>query len=139
MSVLDDCAIAREFPGVHVMHDATEYGLWGGLFEMAQAGNFGMNIFYANIHVQPVIQKTAELFAFDPFSAISEGTLILTVDPKESSDLVKAFEEKGIISSIIGEVIPESKGMKIQKNGTEQTLEFPKADPYWILAAELSK
>jgi len=139
MSVLDDCAVAREFPGVHVMHDATEYGLWGGLFEMAQAGKFGMNIYHANIPFQPVIQKTAELFAFDPFSAISEGTLILTVDPKESSDLVKAFEEKGILSSIIGEVIPEPKGLKIQRDGAEQTLEFPNVDPYWILAAELSK
>jgi hydrogenase maturation factor len=139
MSVLDDCAVAREFPGVHVMHDATEYGLWGGLYEMAQAGKFGMNIFHADIPVQPVIQKTAELFAFDPFSAISEGTLILTVDAKESSDLVKAFEEKGILSSIIGEVIHESMGLKIQRDGSEKTLEFPEVDPYWILAAELSK
>jgi len=139
MSVLDDCAIAREYPGVHVMHDATEYGLRGGLYEMAQAGKFGIHVFQADIPVQPVIQKTAELFDFDPFSAISEGTLILTVDPKESSDLIKAFGENRILSSIIGEVIPEAKGMKIQRDGADQTLEFPKVDPYWILADELSK
>jgi hydrogenase maturation factor len=34
MSVMDDCAIARQFAGVSAMHDATECGIWGGLYEM---------------------------------------------------------------------------------------------------------
>jgi len=139
MSVMDDCAIAREFPGVHVMHDATECGIWGGLYEMAKAGNYGIRVEENLIPIQPVIKKTAELFKFDPFCAISEGTLIVIVDKNDASRLVDSFYAKGILSRIIGEVVPEDKGIKIVKEGKERTLEHPKVDPYWKLAAELSQ
>jgi hydrogenase expression/formation protein HypE len=139
MSVLDDCIIAREFPGVHVMHDATEYGVWGGLYEMAIAGDYGMRVEEVLIPIQPVIRKTAEIFDFDPFCAISEGTLILTVDKKEADDLVSAFEKSGILSRVVGEVVAEDKGIKILISGKEKDLEQPKVDPYWILAKKLSE
>jgi len=139
MSVLDDCAIAREFPGVHVMHDATECGIWGGLYEMAKAGNYGIRAEENLIPIQPVIKKTAELFKFDPFCAISEGTLIAIVDRKEADKLIAAFRKKGILSAVVGEVLPKNNGIKIVKEGKERTLEHPKIDPYWKLAAEFSK
>ena len=139
MSVMDDCAIAREFPGVHVMHDATECGIWGGLYEMARAGDYGLRVEEELIPVQPVIKRTAELFDFDPFCAISEGTLIAIVDKKEAQELVEAFSRRKILSSIAGEVVPKSKGLKIAAGGKEKKLEHPKVDPYWILVEELSK
>lgn len=139
MSVLDDCSIAREFPGVHVMHDATEYGVWGGLYEMAIAGDYGLRVEEDLIPIQPVIKKTAEVFDFDPFCAISEGTLILTTDKKEANALVSAFEQAGIVSSVVGEVVSKDKGIKIIKDGVEKDLEHPKVDPYWILAKNLTE
>jgi len=139
MSVMDDCAIARKFPGVHVMHDATECGIWGGLYEMARAGDYGLRIEEDLIPIQPVIKKTAELFKFDPFSAISEGTLILSVNKKDAGELVKVFAINGILSKIVGEVVPKSQGLKIISHGKERILEHPKVDPYWIIAAELAK
>ena len=139
MSVLDDCNIAREFPGVHVMHDATEYGVWGGLYEMAIAGDYGMRVEEELIPIQPVISKTAKVFDFDPFCAISEGTLILTVDKNEANDLVSAFEKAGIMSRVVGEVLSEDKGIKIIRGSQEKDLEYPKVDPYWILAKKLSE
>jgi len=138
MSVMDDCAIAREFPGVHVMHDATECGIWGGLYEMARAGDYGLMIEKDQIPIQPVIKRTAEIFDFDPFCAISEGTLLLMVDPKESAKLVEAFKNNGILSSIAGEVVPNKQGINVRAEGKITKLEHPKVDPYWILAAELS-
>jgi len=67
MSVMDDCAIAKEFSGVHVMHDATECGIWGGLYEMARAGGYGLRVEKELIPIQPVIKRSAELFKFDPY------------------------------------------------------------------------
>jgi len=139
MSVMDDCVIARNFSGVHVMHDATECGIWGGLYEMARAGDYGLRVEEELIPIQPVIKKTAALFKFDPFSAISEGTLILMIDKKEAGRLVKAYSQRGIVSNIVGEVVPKKQGLKIISGGKERTLEHPKVDPYWIIAAELAK
>jgi hydrogenase expression/formation protein HypE len=139
MSVMDDCIIARELPGVRVMHDATECGIWGGLYEMAKAGKYGIRVEEELIPIQPVIKKTAELFKFDPFCSISEGTLLAVIDRKEADELVAAFRNKGILSAIVGEVLTADKGIKIVSRGKERTLEHPKTDPYWKLAAEFSK
>jgi hydrogenase maturation factor len=139
MSVMDDCVIAREFPGVHVMHDATECGIWGGLYEMARAGDYGLRIEQDMIPVQPVIKRTAELFRFDPFCAISEGTLLAIVDKNEADQLVAAFKKNNILSGVAGEVTKKEQGIKIVSGGKERVLEHPKVDPYWALAAELSK
>ncbi|MBN2199676.1 MAG: AIR synthase family protein [Candidatus Aminicenantes bacterium] len=138
MSVLDDCAVARKFPGVHVMHDATECGVWGGLFEMARAGRYGLRVREDLIPVQPVIRRTAELFDFDPFTAISEGTLIAMVDKKESDKLVAAFKRKGIPAAVCGEVVPLKEGRRILGPAGERALAHPVEDPYWRLAAEFS-
>lgn len=139
MSVMDDCTIARRFPGVHVMHDATECGVWGGLYEMARAGNYGLRVEEDLIPVQPVIRKTAEVFGFDPFCAISEGTLLAMVAPGQADRLVAAFKRKGIPSAICGEVVPRGRGLKVFKGGRARDLVHPETDPYWALAAEFSR
>jgi hydrogenase maturation factor len=139
MSVLDDCAIARKFPGVRVMHDATECGIWGGLYEMARAGDYGLRVEQELIPIQPVIKQTAELFDFDPFCAISEGTLIAIVNKQEAEPLVKALTKAKITSAIVGEVTNKKSGSKIVNQGSVRKLEHPKVDPYWLLVEKLSK
>ncbi|MEE8638312.1 MAG: hypothetical protein V3T21_04610, partial [Candidatus Margulisiibacteriota bacterium] len=64
---------------------------------------------------------------------------IIIVDQKEAVDLVDAFNKKGIVSSVAGEVVSGRDGMKIKRGGKERILEHPKVDPYWILAEQLSK
>lgn len=139
MSVLDDCVIARQFSGVRVMHDATECGVWGGLYEMARAGGYGLRIEKQLIPMQPIIKKTAELFDFDPYCAISEGTLLIVVDRREESELVSALNKKGIISMVVGEVVPPGEGVVVIDAGGKRKLEHPKVDPYWVLVDKLSK
>jgi len=139
MSVMEDCAIARRFRGVHVMHDATECGVWGGLYEMARAGGYGLRIEEEAIPIQPVIRKTAELFKFDPFAAISEGTLIAMVERKDTNGLVGALSDQGIPAAVVGEVVAPDEGMTIVGRTGARTLEHPIHDPYWSLAAEFSK
>lgn len=139
MSVLDECAIARTFDGVHAMHDATECGIWGGLYEMAQASGCGLRVDQDRIPIQPVVRKTAELFEFDPFCSISEGTLITMVDGREADALQGALRARDILSAICGEVVPQKQGLMLLHKGGKAVLEHPKVDPYWTLAAELSK
>lgn len=139
MSVMDDCAVARRFRGVHVMHDATECGVWGGLYEMARAGGYGLRVEEGAIPVLPAVRRTAELFRFDPFAAISEGTLIAMVDRKDSRALIGALEDSGIPAADAGEVVGAGDGLRIIGPSGERALEHPKVDPYWTLAAEFSK
>ncbi len=143
MSVVEDAfaaiSVGVRDNGVSSMHDATECGIWGGLYERARAGNYGLRIEQDLIPVQPVVKRTAELFAFDPFVAISEGTLLVIVDKVEAGRLVAAFRQANILSGVAGEVTEKGQGIKIVQAGVARPLEHPKVDPYWTLADQLSK
>ena len=63
--------------GVTAMHDATECGVWGGLYEVAQAAGLGARIEKEKIVVEEGVAEICRLFGIDPYASISEGTLII--------------------------------------------------------------
>jgi hydrogenase maturation factor len=136
MTVVEDALTAAQIGvrgnGVTSMHDATECGVWGGLFEMAQCADVGMVIDKEKIIVQEAVAKVCELFKIDPFTSISEGTLIITARPNKSQQIVTALEEKGIRASIVGEVVEKEKGTHYYEDGREHKLVHPRVDPFWV-------
>lgn len=135
MSVVNDALTAvkagvRE-NGITAMHDATECGVWGGLFEVAQASKVGMVIDKEKIIVQEAVQKVCDLFEIDPFSSISEGTLIITCRPHKAQEVVQRLTDQGILSSIVGEIVEAEQGMNYWEKGKKNQLQHPKVDPFW--------
>ena len=106
---------------------------------MARAGGYGIKVEKDSIVNQEVIIKTCEHFQIDPYSTISEGTLIVMVDPKEAGGLVSAFTKNNISSSVVGEVTGKEDGLKITTGSRTFDLEHPKTDPYWGIMEKLLK
>lgn len=135
MSVVEDALTAVEVgvrdQGVTSMHDATECGLLGGLFEVAQAANVGMVIDHEKIILQDLVKKVCELFGIDPYCSISEGTLILTCRPQKAGAVVQRLADKGIAAGIIGEVVEKQKGILYTEKGRTRELQHPRVDPFW--------
>ncbi len=136
MSTVKDAAIAAAVGGVTAMHDATECGVWGGLFEIAQHSRVGMHIDLNKIILQEEVRLTCECFGIDPYKAISEGTLLATAERKKAGFIVAALEQAGIPASIVGEVTPASAGIRILDGNKNYALEHPKVDPFWGKFAE---
>jgi hydrogenase expression/formation protein HypE len=135
MSVVEDAMTAvgvgvRE-NGVTAMHDATECGVWGGLYEMAQAAGLGARIEKEKIIVEEGIDEVCRFFGIDPYASISEGTLIIACKENKAREVVNALEGKGIKSSIVGELTGPEKGMVLTEQGKERKLEHPIVDPFW--------
>ncbi len=65
MTVVKDALTAMEAGGVHAMHDATEGGVRGGLFEIASASGVGMEIDESLFVYPEEIHIVAEGFDFD--------------------------------------------------------------------------
>lgn len=135
MSVVEDALTAASVgvrdEGVTAMHDATECGVWGGLYEVARASGVGMRIDKEKIIVLDEVRKVCELFGVDPYSSISEGTLIATVRPHKADAVLAALAGKGIAASVVGEARPEAEGMVYVEGGREHPLEHPRVDPFW--------
>jgi hydrogenase expression/formation protein HypE len=133
MSVVEDALTAvsvgvRE-KGVSAMHDATECGLWGGLYEMAQAGGFGVRVTKEAIPMMPCVKEICDLYGIDPFKSISEGTLIVMCRPRKTATVLTALRRRNIRCATIGEVT--GKGMVLVENGRETKLLHPVVDPFW--------
>ncbi len=135
MSVVEDALTAVEAGvrenGVTSMHDATECGVWGGLFEVAQASGVGMTVDKEKIIVQDVVQKVCDLFDIDPYSSISEGTLIITCRPHKAKEVVRRLGDKGISASMAGEIVEAGQGMTVHEGGKSRALAHPEVDPFW--------
>ena len=135
MSVVEDAMTAvgvgvRE-KGVTAMHDATECGIWGGLFELAQASGLGARVEKELIKVDDCVPRICQYFGIDPYASISEGTLIITCREDKAQEVVQALSQKGITSSIVGELTHPGHGMILVEGGEERKLEHPVVDPFW--------
>jgi hydrogenase maturation factor len=133
MSVVEDAMAAVSVgvrdKGVSAMHDATECGLWGGLYEMAQAGGFGVRVVKEQIPMMPCVQEICDLYGIDPYKSISEGTLIVMCRPKKAASVLAALAKKRIPAAVIGEVT--RRGMVLVEAGRETALVHPVVDPFW--------
>jgi hydrogenase expression/formation protein HypE len=135
MSVVEDAMTAISVgvrkDGVTAMHDATECGVWGGLYELAKAAGLGVRVEQDKIVVEDCVTEICRYFDIDPFTSISEGTLIITCRPHKADEVVTALAGKGIRSSIVGEFTSPERGMVLVRDGKEEKLEHPVVDPFW--------
>jgi hydrogenase expression/formation protein HypE len=123
ISVLEEGKIGGEF-GVNSMHDITEGGVLGGLFEVAMASNTGFKIFNDKIPILEITKKVCAEFKIDPLRLISSGSMLITT--KNGGELIGKLRQKGIDASLIG-IICERDGILVDK-GNEIKVEAPKRD-----------
>ncbi|RLG19380.1 AIR synthase [Candidatus Micrarchaeota archaeon] len=126
MSVVEEALTAFETGGVNAMHDATECGVYGALWEMAEASGVGMQVERGKIIVKPEVDAICDMFQIDPYISISEGTLLISCGRERVDEILKAIEGKGIEAGVIGEVV---KGSGVELDG--KPLAHPKEDPFW--------
>lgn len=135
MSVVKDAMTAVEVgvrdAGVTAMHDATEGGVWGGLYEIAVASGVGMVVEQNAIVVSPAARAVCDLFGMNPYAAISEGTLIITCRPEKAGAVLARLEDAGISATQVGEITPPEEGIRLVRDGREEPLEHPRVDPFW--------
>ena len=135
MTVVPEARIASEFglreAGVTSMHDATEGGVIGGLTEVVAASGVGLRVELDAIPVPPEVRAVCDAVGIDPLISISEGTLIATVVPQRSEELVSVLAENGISAAVVGEITPPGAGSVAVTGGRERALVHPGLDPFW--------
>jgi len=77
------------------------------------------------------VRKVCDLFDIDPYTSISEGTLIITCRPHKAREVLDRLNDKGIPTTIVGEVVGRDLGIRYAEGGREHPLHHPKVDPFW--------
>ncbi|WP_020375525.1 AIR synthase-related protein [Sulfobacillus thermosulfidooxidans] len=123
--------------GVSTMHDATEGGILGAVYEIAVASDLGVELDADNIFVYPVTKKIFDHYNIDPLSVISEGTLVMTARSTFVPIIQQVLEEEGILCQSIGRMTDKAHGRWITQNNMRKPLYHPGSDPYWRLMSTL--
>ncbi len=128
MTVVPDALYCRQF--ARAMHDATEGGLLGGIYEMANASGIGVTVYEDKIPISELVAKVCGFFGIDPLIAISEGTLVCAVPPANVEKLMNGAGTAGIPAYVLGEFTVQER-IFIRSDGTKIPLLPVKEDPFW--------
>ncbi|MDQ1281203.1 MAG: synthase family protein, partial [Thermoproteota archaeon] len=87
-SVVEDALTAASVglreEGVTSMHDVTEGGLFGALYELTKSANIGLEISLQDVVVTEEAKLICQLFSLPLYSTLSEGPLIITSKPEKT-------------------------------------------------------
>ncbi len=92
---------------VKAMHDVTEGGLLGAVWEMCYGAGLGCMIHECDIPIHVVTQQICDYFDIDPLRLISSGAMLIVVAPEAVDQLGALMGEAGVSIQEIG-VITES-------------------------------
>lgn len=109
---------------VSSMHDITEGGVLGALWEVASASNSGFVVERDKMPLTEVSQKICEEFNVDPLRLISSGSMLMTTNEPEK--VIGKLKEAGIKATIIGNII--NSGGFIKEGDSFKEVIPPEAD-----------
>ncbi len=127
ISVVRDAFCAVEAGGVHAMHDPTEGGLAGGLWELAEAAGVRLEVQRDAIPILPEGASVCEALGLDPLATIASGALLLVVAPDSAGRVLSALAAEGIACAQIGSVDVGS-GVAMRRGSSLESLPRPDRD-----------
>lgn len=124
LSVVPESKIAMEH-GVTAMHDITEGGVFGALWEMASGAGVGLEVDLKKIPIRQETIEICEYFGLNPYQIMSSGSMMIAAD--DGYELVRKLELAGIHAAVVGRT--NSKNDRILRNGEDvRYLDKPQPD-----------
>lgn len=130
VSVVKDGVTAGRI-GTSGMHDVTEGGILGAVWEMCHISGLGAEVELEAIHVDPVTEKIAAHYGIDPLRLISSGCMLIVAPPSKAYKIVTEYHkiDVNIKSAIIGKICGAEHGItQIDPQGQESEIAPPYAD-----------
>lgn len=111
--------------GVCAMHDASEGGILGALWELAEGAKVGLSIDLRKLPLRQETVEVCECCGLNPYELLSGGCLIMTT--WDGPKLLAALEQEKIPAALIGRVTEGND--RILTNGDEiRYMDRPKRD-----------
>lgn len=124
LSVIEEARIATEH-GVSAMHDITEGGIFGALWEMASGAGVGLEVDLKKIPIRQETVEICEYFGLNPYQLMSSGSILAASD--DGYELVRKLEQAGIHAVVVGRTNGEND--RILYNGEDvRYLDKPQPD-----------
>lgn len=127
VSVAEEGRTAGEV-GTSAMHDVTEGGVFGAVWELAEAAGVGAWIDRTWIPVRDVTKKICDHYGIDPYRLISSGAMLLSARPEKAARIRAELAAKGIPCAQIGMIMNREDGVMEIADGALVEIAPPKKD-----------
>lgn len=124
LSVLPEAAAAVR-SGVSAMHDVTEGGIFGALWEMAESSGVGLEIDLKKIPIKQETIEVCEMFGINPYELISSGCMLMA--SPDGNTLLRELGKAGIHAAVIGKATKGNDRVLLNED-ERRYLEPPKVD-----------
>ena len=114
--------------GTHGMHDVTEGGVLGAVWEMCRIAGTGAELWVDKIPVKAVTKKICEHFDIDCMRLISSGCMLIMVAQDKKDAILKAMEEAGVEAAVIGRIREKEEGICMSAGGKMMDIDPPASD-----------
>lgn len=130
LSVLPESRIAVAH-GVSAMHDITEGGILGALWEFGVGAGVGLDVDLRQIPIRQESVEICERYGLNPYQLMSSGSML--IGTAQGPALVRKLKEAGIPAVLIGQAA-EGRD-RILRNGEEiRYLDRPQSDELYRLS-----
>lgn len=126
LSVVKEGVIAGAL-GVNSMHDVTEGGILGALWELAEASDLGIEIDIDKIPIRHETTEICRIMEIDPYRLISSGVMVMTLPESKLNLLLEGLKAADVAATAVGRITKEEKRLIINK-GQYKELEPPDTD-----------
>ena len=133
LSVVPAARVAVEL-GATAMHDPTEAGVVGALWEMAEASGCGFRVEVARIPVREPTRAICAALGVDPLRLIASGALLIAC--RDAAAMLRGLSEGGIEAAEIG-VMTEGPRLLLHPEGREEPIEALDRDELYRILDEL--
>lgn len=133
-SLLNDVSVVKEGVaagriGTGGMHDVTEGGILGAVWEMCHIAGLGVELWEEAIPVHDVTLKIAAHFDINPLRLISSGCMMIIAAPEKKEALLAAVQAAGVAVSCIGQICAKEAGLTLVRcDGQREEITPPEPD-----------
>lgn len=124
ISVVKDGLIAAK-AGAHSMHDVTEGGILGAVWEMCEASGRGAEVYIDSIPVLLSTRRICEYYNIDPYRLISSGCMLIAAP--DGKALAEQLKREGIDAAVIGRLNGSADRVAV-RGGKREMIALPQAD-----------
>jgi hydrogenase expression/formation protein HypE len=134
-SSLPDALIAsganESYHEVTAMHDVTEGGVLGAVYEMAVASGNGVRVDNRLLPQGNAQESICGLFDIDSRFCIGAGSMVMAVKREATPNVLQRLQQNNIKGTVIGEFTPKDLGYILIDDEVETDLPYYSTDPYW--------
>ena len=84
------------------MHDVTEGGILGAVWEVAELSKLGVTIYHNKLNISNITSQICDYYKIDPLKLISSGSMLIVVSPNNKDILMDKLISDGIPTFEIG-------------------------------------